>query len=110
MAAFYGGLSLSYTALPKAIRTRKDGSGPGGHGTDPHKPLFYANITFMFLSISCYASYLWDEQPFTDSLALKSRSLSYSISNYLWPPYVIGQAIIVLTCGFFLSSSSLFLA
>jgi len=24
-------------------------------------------------------------------------------SSYLWPPYVIGQAIIFLPCGFFLS-------
>jgi len=29
--------------------------------------------------------------------------------NCLWPPYVIGQAIIFLPCGFYLSSSFFFL-
>ena len=28
--------------------------------------------------------------------------------KFLWPPYVIGQAIIFLPCGFFLLSSSIF--
>ena len=30
------------------------------------------------------------------------------VSRLLWPPYGIGQAILFLPCGFFLSSSSSF--
>jgi len=33
---------------------------------------------------------------------------SSQIVAYLWPPYVIGQAIIFVPCGFYLLSSSFF--
>jgi len=36
------------------------------------------------------------------------RKLKFYKRLYLWPPCVIGQAIIFLPCGFFLSSIFLF--
>jgi len=39
---------------------------------------------------------------------MKLRQLTFPETTWLWPPYVIGQAIIFFQCGFYLSSFYLF--
>ena len=48
------------------------------------------------------------EQLEQQQMPFLSLNRQYQISGLLWPPCVIGQAIIFLPCGFYLSSSFFF--
>ena len=70
-----------------------------GHFTHTHpSDTLYPHPTFSGASPST-RSYLIPQNMFAVDAAVGKLSYSYCLSSSLWPPYVIGQAIIFLPCG-----------